>query len=424
MTAKAVLKSIHTWIGIVSGVFLSLIALTGSVILFRAEFERAALPPHGSAMQRVSIGQASAAVAGLRPEATVRRVRLPKDRFDPYIFQIQSGGKRMERLVVDSSTAQVAGSIQPNWVDWMVDLHRNLLSGTTGRSIVGGFGIVLFTLSATGLLMWLTGARNFRAWTSVRMRGSTVRFNYELHRAAGLWSYAFLALISFTGIELAYPNTFRDAVQLMTGKPANVKSPKAAGSKAMLSLDEYVRIGRAAMPDGTAMELRLSEKAGSPVDLRLYRTGDLAPSGNHVYLDPATGAVLMVDRIVDRPLGARFLAAMSPLHYAQFCGITAKIAWALFGLAPLLLFVSGLLAWRRPAKTKSAEAIPERECERQVGQLLQVECLGTAVAIDACGVEAGTPTPSPKNRMTFLRARLRPGERGSECRDGCNSSHG
>ena len=361
MAAKPVLKTLHTWIGIVSGLFLSVIALSGSVILFRAEFERAAMPPHSGGMHHVSVDQAAAAVGRLRPEAPVRRVRIPADADDPYVFQVQSSGKRTERLVVDSSTAQVVGSIQPNWVDWMVDLHRNLLSGTTGRSIVGGFGIVLFTLSATGLVMWLTGARNWRAWVSVRRRGSRVRFNYELHRAAGLWSYAFLALISFTGIELAYPNAFRDAVQSMTGKPANVRSPKVAGSGPRLSLDEYMSIGRAAMPDGVPMELRLPDKPKSPVDLRLHRAGDLAPSGNHVYIDAANGAVVMVDRIVDRPLGARFLAAMSPLHYAQFGGITAKIAWALFGLAPLLLFVSGLLAWWRPAKTKTPEAIPQRE---------------------------------------------------------------
>jgi uncharacterized iron-regulated membrane protein len=230
---------------------------------------------------------------------------------------------------------------------------------------VGGFGIILFVLSATGLLMWFTGARNWRAWTSVRRGGSTVRFNYELHRAAGLWSYAFLTLISFTGIELAYPNTFRDAVQSLTGKPATVRAPKAGGSATRLSLDEYVRLGRAAMADGVPMELRLPEGPKGPIDLRLYRAGDLSPSGNHVYLDPATGSVVMVDRIADRPIGARFLAAMSPLHYAQFGGMTVKVAWALFGLAPLLLFVTGLLAWWKPASVKSPQPAPALESEKE-----------------------------------------------------------
>jgi uncharacterized iron-regulated membrane protein len=363
MAAKPVLKTIHTWLGIVSGLLLSVIALTGSVILFRAEFERAAMPPHraADAEHRVTIDQAAREIARSRPDGVVRRVRIPAAPADPYVFQVQSGGKRAERVVSDAATGQMLGVLQPNPLDWFVDVHRNLLSGTTGRSIVGGFGIVMFVLSATGLLMWLTGVRNWRAWVSVRMRGSAVRFNYELHRAAGLWSYAFLALISFTGIELAYPNAFRDAVQSLTGKPANVKSPKVAAAGVGLSLDEYVRIGRAAMPDGVPMELRLPDKPKSPVDLRLYRAGDLAPSGNHVYLDPASGAVLMVDRIVDRPPGARFLAAMSPLHYAQFGGVAAKVAWALLGLAPLLLFVSGLLDWWRPAKKKSPEATPEPE---------------------------------------------------------------
>src|SRR5215471_8840641 len=124
MTWKPGLKTIHAWIGIVSGVFLSVIALNGSVVLFRAEFERAGLPPHGSGTHRISVDQASSAVVRLRPETTIRRVRIPVDAGDPYIFQIQSSGKRAERLVVDSSTAQVIGAIQPNWMDWMVDLHR------------------------------------------------------------------------------------------------------------------------------------------------------------------------------------------------------------------------------------------------------------------------------------------------------------
>ena len=56
---KPVLKTIHTWIGIVSGVFLSVIALTGSVIVFRAEFEQAALPRSvGNTSRRASLDEA------------------------------------------------------------------------------------------------------------------------------------------------------------------------------------------------------------------------------------------------------------------------------------------------------------------------------------------------------------------------------
>ena len=362
---KPVLKTIHTWIGIVSGLFLSVVAITGSVILFRAEFERAALPQGAAAgtSHRVSLDEAAREITKGRPDAHIRRIRIPASPEDPYLVQVQTTGKHTERIVADASSGRVLGTLQPGWVDWMVDLHRNLLSGGTGRSVVGALGIILFVLSATGLLMWLTGARNWRAWISVRRRGSATRFNYELHRVSGLWAYAFLAMISFTGIELAYPNAFRGAVESLTGKPANVKGPKGARAGSTLPFDEYLRLGRAAMPDGVPVELRLPESGKGPVDLRLYRAGDLAPGGNHVYLDAGSGAVLMVDRIVDRPMGARFLAAMSPIHYAQFGGIPVKAAWALFGLTPVLLFVTGLIAWWRPARKPRQVTLQQKGSE-------------------------------------------------------------
>ena len=351
---KPVLKTVHTWIGIIAGIFLSLISLTGSVILFRAEFERAALPSGAATTApRTGIDEAARQIARLRPHSRVRRVQMPSNSGDPYIFQIQSSGKRTERIACDASSGRVLGVIQGGFFDWMVDLHRNLLSGAAGRKVVGGVGIVLFALSATGILLWLTGARKWRSWISVRRQGSAIRFNYELHRAAGLWACAVLAVIAFTGTERAYPNTFRDAVQSLTGQAATIAGPKKVKGDLKRPLEEYVRIATRAMPDGAPIELRLPDSGKGPVDLRLYRPGDLSPSANHVYLDPASGAVLTIDRFADRPLGARLLASLAPIHYGEFGGMPVKVAWALFALSPTLLFATGLMVWwRRKSRTR------------------------------------------------------------------------
>ncbi len=359
---NALLKPFHTWTGIIAGLFLSVIALTGSLIVFRAEFERAALPrgvPAAGSSRRVAIDEAAREIARLRPDFRIRRVQLPRAAGDPYIFQVESEDKRTERVVSDASSGRVLGTLQTGTVDWLVDLHRNFLAGKHGRTAVGIAGIVLFVLGATGILMWLLGSRNWRSWISVRRSGSTRRFNFELHRVSGLWAYGFLVVISFTGIERAFPGTLRAAVESVTGQPANVPSPKVKGAKTMLSLDEYLRIAKGAMPDGVPTELRLPAPGKGPIDLRLYRAGDLALSGNHVYLDAATAKVIQVDRIVDRPIGARFLAAMSPIHYGEFGGIPVKIGWALLGLTPVLLFITGLFAWWRPRKKKPSQ--PEVE---------------------------------------------------------------
>ncbi len=293
-----------------------------------------------------------------RPGWHIRRVRLPAKPGDPYIFQIEASGKRTDRIVSEASSGRILGTLEPGWVDWLVDLHRNFLSGKAARAAVGGAGVVLFILSATGLL-WLTGARKWRAWISAPRPGSAVRFHFELHRISGLWAYCFLAVISFTGIGLAYPDALRQAVQWMTRTPAAVRTPRGRKAQSPRSLNAYLRSGSAAMPDGVPTELRLPEVGKGPVDLRLHRAGDLAPGANHVYLDAATGAVLTTDRIADRPMGARFLAALAAIHYGEFGGIPVKTAWSLLALTPMLLFVTGLMAWRRPTRRKASQPASE-----------------------------------------------------------------
>ena len=363
---RQVLKVVHTWTGIVAGTFLSVLALTGSVILFRAQFERAALPKSAAVAglsRRVTLDDAAREVGRVFPDARIRRVRLPVETGDPYIFQVESSEARTSRVVCDASSGRILGTVETGWVEWVIDLHRNVLSGKTGRKAVGIEGIVLFALSATGLLMWLSGARKWRSWITVRKEGSTRRFNFELHRASGLWAYGFLTTMSFTGIGLAFPDTYRQAVTSLTGMPAVDRAPKGIKAKGKAkstgSLDEYLRAGRAAMPDGTVTEIRLPDSAKGTVDLHLRRAGDLALSGNHVYLDPGTAAVVRVDRVVDRPLGARFLASLAPIHYGEFGGVPVKAVWALLGLSPVLLFVTGLIAWWRPSKRKSNQPVPE-----------------------------------------------------------------
>jgi uncharacterized iron-regulated membrane protein len=361
-TARAILKPLHTWIGVAAGLFLSVIAATGSLILFRAELERAAYPQgalSSGAPHRVSVDQAASEIVQARPGWHIRRVRLPQAPGDPYVVQVESDDKPTERIVADAATGRVLGTVETGTVDWLVDLHRNLLAGKQGRKAVGIFGIVLFVLSISGMSMWLTSRRNWRAWITPPRPGSRRRFHFELHRLAGLWACVFLAAISFTGIGLAFPDSFRQAVQDLTGKPTDVRGPRKVSAKLMRPLDDYLRSGRAAMADGVAIELRLPAGKG-PVDLHLYRRGDLAPSGNHVYLDPATAKVLQVDRIVDRPIGARFLAALSPIHYGEFGGLPVKIAWALFGLTPLLLLLTGLAAWWGPSQRKVTQAAEEK----------------------------------------------------------------
>src|SRR5258708_36199023 len=118
------LKALHTWTGIIGGLFVSVLGLTGSVIVFRGAFERAALPKPsaGVVTGAARLDDAAREVGRFRPDSQIRRVRFPESAGAPYIFQVESGAKKTERIVADAATGRVTGVLVTGWMDWLVDL--------------------------------------------------------------------------------------------------------------------------------------------------------------------------------------------------------------------------------------------------------------------------------------------------------------
>lgn len=351
--ARPVFRWLHTWMGLVAGLVIAVISLAGSVIVFRTEIELASAPQGKSVARPVGLEAIVHAVSQARPDARIRRVRFPRNTREPYVLQIDTEGGQ-ESLAIEASTGKVLGALHTATVAWLIDLHRNLLVGKTGRKIVGVLGALLLTLGLSGMLLWLLGACKWKSWISVRAQGSSRRFNYEAHRATGLWASGLLSVIALAGIGLAFPDTCRIALQEVTGSAAPAKAPRISKGHAAMghSLAEYLQAGVTAMPDGTPVELRLPDSDKNPIELRLHRAGDLAPDANHVYLEPSSAKVIGTSKLSEQPLATRIYSTLAPIHYGDFGGLPIKLLWCLIGIAPSILFVTGLLTWWRPRRRK------------------------------------------------------------------------
>lgn len=342
---RSVFRLIHTWLGITLGALLAITCVTGSVIVFHQEADRPFRA--GVPSTAMSLDGAAGEVTRFASGARVMRVRFPILPGDPYVFQVRSAGGQTERVALDGASGKVLGALPSvSWMEWMIDLHRNLLSGKAGRKIVGAVGILALVLSLTAVILWLASGAGWKAFTRVRAGGQK-RFFFELHRAIGLWSLCFVMLLSGTGIALAYSDWARSVWESMTGGPASFHAPRVdASEQATKPLDEYLAAARAAMPDGAPTELRIPQSPGDPVQLRFRRKTDVAPSGmNRIYLDPASGQVLSVNLTANWPLTMRLYQWMDPVHYGEFGGTPIKVLWAALGAAPSVLFVSGVLFW-------------------------------------------------------------------------------
>ena len=201
----------------------------------------------------------------------------------------------------------------------------------------------MFLTSISGLALWLwRGMIHNGTWTSVFQidwrRRKTL--NFQLHRLAGLAANVVLLILSATGITLGFPQTFRNLVET---KPPNVRIQK--GGK-RLPLESLIQAALHEIPGGQLREVRLPQNSTSPVTVRIWHAGDFRPEGsNQVTLNPATAAVLAIDRAASWTPAKRAIMAPTPIHFGEWGGRFVKALWCLAGIAPTLLFLSGFAIW-------------------------------------------------------------------------------
>ena len=94
------------------------------------------------------------------------------------------------------------------FVEWVVDLHANLLLGKDGRFVNGIGAICVILLCLTGGVIWWPGINNWRRALIVNWRSSFPRFSWDLHSALGFWSFLFVLLWGISGLYFSFPQMF------------------------------------------------------------------------------------------------------------------------------------------------------------------------------------------------------------------------
>lgn len=93
-------------------------------------------------------------------------------------------------------------------VERIVDLHANLLTGSTGRFVNGIGAICLTLLCLTGGVIWWPGTKHWRRSLTVEWRAHFARINWDLHSALGFWCFAMVFVWGFSGIYFSFPQPF------------------------------------------------------------------------------------------------------------------------------------------------------------------------------------------------------------------------
>lgn len=366
----------HRWTGLLTGLFILFLSLTGAGLVFIHDIDRWIHPsllvadPPGPTAERVAPEVALESVYEMYPDATATSVELPL--LDNSVFTVNV--RRIENLaepsfdqvMVDPYTAGIAGTrnYQSTLAFVLRQLHLRFYAfGWQGRVVIGVFGLLLLLSTVTGLLIYTRFIRALPHWWSIRRNRGFQISTSDWHKLIGIAALAFNLVIAFTGAVLGLENLARFSPPVAE---ALHPGPPEAAPEPPTSLEQAISISDALRSAGEAIDGFIPRTVILPVEGRSHYVvrGDIA--GKIAMAGATSAGVDALSGEVWYQLDARKARAvtraynwMDPLHFGYWGGVWSQILYLAFGLTTGFLSVTGFILWyMKTIRRKRRVALP------------------------------------------------------------------
>ncbi len=355
---------VHSWLGLVTGVFILLVSLTGSALVYGLELDRwwhreqltvtpagAPLPLDsliGRLRERYPLAEGGAVLWFPRGPAESYGFRLygtarPLNHFRGWDLYVVDMDPYTGRVLREGNHRDVSLPIQ-----WVHTFHYSLHTGTWGIALLAVVAITLLLSLVSGIVVFrrhLVDALLFR----VPLRGRGWRGVLSgLHRLVGVWALVLTALIFYSGLEMNW-------VALTPAGWAPLHAP-VRETRTPASVDRMLAETRAHWPGFRVRYLLFPFTVGDSVRIAGDVPGTptiIAPGASSMAFDALTGAGMAYD-INLQPLATQAAASTYTFHVGTFLGEWSRAAYVVIGLLPGLLSVTGFLLWWRRTRGRGA----------------------------------------------------------------------
>nr|WP_286208238.1 sulfite reductase flavoprotein subunit alpha [Pseudomonas shahriarae] len=368
---KKTLFQLHWFFGITAGLVLALMGITGAAYSFQDEILRA-LNPTVLTVQKQPAGVLPPAELVRKLEATEGKavsmlwVESESGNAARVFFTPPPGERRGQMRYFDPYTGDYLGdAVGQDFFGLMLQLHRFLAMGDTGRQITGACTLILIFFCLSGLyLRWPRQVASWRAWLTLDWRKKGRSFNWDLHSVFGTWCLLFYLLAALTGLSWSYEWYNKGLTRLLSDAPQNERvrnrGPAPAGPAPIANYEAiWSSIYSTAGPGLSTYNIRMPPVAGQPATVYyLLQSSPHDRALNQINLDPATGVVKSVERYGDKSLKAQLLTSIYALHVGSYFGLVGRIILTVTALCMPLFFITGWLLYldRRRKKRQVRDA--------------------------------------------------------------------
>ena len=387
---KKIFAKIHLWLSLPLGIVLTIVCLSGAVLVFEGEITRALHPE----LYRVA---APADARPLRPSQLAGRsgaqmpdslhlvsLQLSARSDEPCMAAFRETGRK--QLSVDPYTGRVNGWTEsPAFFSTVRKLHRWLLDPplskgekSVGKAIVGVSTLALVLILVSGLILWIPRSRKaLRNRLKVSYSDGRRRFWHDSHVTLGFYATLLLLVMALTGLTWSF-GWYRTAAYALFGGPQQTVAAQEKPSRKADSGNRHERERSGERTAGREQGERQAETEMRPFDYTVwdavlgeltahctaYKTITLTQTEAQVArqsamrridratFDPRSGRLAEITRYEETPRQQRLRGWFYAFHTGTWGGIWTKILYFLAALIGASLPLTGYWLWWRRCMNK------------------------------------------------------------------------
>ncbi|WP_444942406.1 PepSY-associated TM helix domain-containing protein [Microbulbifer sp. ZKSA004] len=401
-------KSVHTWTGILAGLFLYIAFVAGALTMFKGPLNQWALQPE-TTLPSISVDQYDSLISEVlqaHPEAAKQMtVQLPLAGLQaaPVSWEIEDEETHDHTLwyaSFDEKGQLITQSFTVSAIGEFVDhLHRTAgIPGGEGHDAFGTYvlGVVAalyFVALISGLIVFLPTW--FKDLLVLRKGKNRKRYWLDFHNVLGITSLPFHLIIAFTAFVFAFHDPLYGALRVavygdspMFTRPAPAEVKRFSELVPVTELEAAIQEGEPKFQMAEILYLNLDTRAprmrvGGIMHGEVVRGAEYAYVLGNPYLSEVPYSSILPSNF--NGYSGTVLSIFS-LHFGSFGGSAVRWVYFILGIMGALIFFTGNLLWieSRRKKRRGQGTLPVQTTSSMVMARLTVGVgLGTILGIAA-----------------------------------------
>ena len=341
---------LHSTAGLVSGLFILLMSLSGAALVFHEDFNNMQQPEVD--VRYYNNLTPDSAYNNLRqrfPYAQISSCTLPVNKESAFAFSVydpsyKKGEKAMDIFLHPQTGAllQTRGAAD-GFIIWLSKFHNSFHLGKTGEWLLGFFSLVFLLSIITGLILFR------KKIVAVLLFRKAVYKKNNLHQLIGVYALLFNLMIAVTGFWMQR-YVFKKEFYVADNYTPVLKASPAFPFKFDSAYSQVKKL----YPDFTAAVIYFAQSNKSKTAVYGSRSSNAyihSKKFADVIMLDSSGAIAKTRLINENPAADRYDIINSQLHMGRFGGMGIKIIYFAFGLSGGLLSITGFLLWLRRRRT-------------------------------------------------------------------------